>query len=226
MVFTLHVGAALLLGTLIGLEREAGRHPAGLRTNALVCVGAALFVCLGQMFDIDHKQPLQIAANIVTGVGFLGAGVIMREGASVRGMNTAATLWCSAALGALCGSGFVVEATVGTGVVLVINACLRPVHSYFERRAEMIEQVATVYRARFTCQRVHEGAVRAAVLRHVAAEKNATLRGMSVCDDGPERLRIEAEIYTPFRNDAFLNHLVSWVGAEAGVTAVHWDRKE
>src|SRR5437016_1090036 len=96
--FTLHVGAALLLGTLVGLEREVGRHPAGLRTNALVCVGAALFVCLGRLLDPAHPPP-QIAANIVTGVGFLGAGVIMKEGASVRGMNTAATVWGSAAVG-------------------------------------------------------------------------------------------------------------------------------
>src|SRR5262249_53696452 len=161
------------------------------RTNALVCVGAALFICLARLIDPANPPP-QIAANIVTGVGFLGAGVIMKEGASVRGMNTAATVWCSAALGALCGSGFLREAVIGSVMVLLVNTALRPVHAYFERHAEMIERAPTVYRARITCQRSHEGAVRASVLRQVDAEKNATLRGMAVGDGGPERVCIEA----------------------------------
>jgi putative Mg2+ transporter-C (MgtC) family protein len=83
--FTLNIGAALLMGMVIGLERQFRQHPAGLRTNTLVCVGAALFVSVGLL--IDHESsPTRVAAQVVSGIGFLGGGVILREGFNVRGM--------------------------------------------------------------------------------------------------------------------------------------------
>ncbi len=107
-----NVGLALLLGPVIGLERQLRQHPAGLRTNALVSVGAALFVSLSSLLD-DKNSPTRIAAYVVSEIGFLGGGVILKEGINVRGMNTAATLWCTAAVGTLVGSGFGLHAVVG-----------------------------------------------------------------------------------------------------------------
>src|SRR5271154_5826230 len=101
--FTLNVGAAMLMGVALGLERQYRSHPAGLRTNSLVCVGAAMFVSLSGLMGVNDTR---IASYIVSGIGFLGGGVIIREGFNVRGMNTAATLWCSAAVGSLAGAGF------------------------------------------------------------------------------------------------------------------------
>ena len=103
--FLINLGAALLMGVAIGLERQFGGHPAGLRTNALVCVGAALFASLPGLWGHD-LSPDHMVGQIVTGVGFLGGGAILREGLNVNGMNTAATLWCSAAVGALTGAGY------------------------------------------------------------------------------------------------------------------------
>src|SRR5579872_3906396 len=103
--FTLNVAVALFLGVLIGLERQFRQHAAGLRTNALVCVGAALFVALGVMVE-PGAGTARVASYVVSGLGFLGGGVILREGFSVRGLNTAATLWCTGAVGALSGAGF------------------------------------------------------------------------------------------------------------------------
>src|SRR3974377_1721040 len=94
--FVLGIGAALAMGLAIGVERQLGQHPAGLRTNALVCVGAALFVSLSRLMD-HEASPTRIAAQVVSGIGFLGGGVILREGLNVKGMTTAATIWCSAA---------------------------------------------------------------------------------------------------------------------------------
>src|SRR6516225_3405891 len=110
--FVLDIGAAILMGVTIGLERQFGQHTAGLRTNALVCVGAALFVSLSGL-TADTNSPTRIASYVVSGIGFLGGGVILREGMSVKGMNTAATLWCSAAVGSLAGAGFLIEASFG-----------------------------------------------------------------------------------------------------------------
>jgi putative Mg2+ transporter-C (MgtC) family protein len=121
----LSVGVAFALATLIGAERQWRQRSAGLRTNVLVAIGAAAFVTLGEHLN-GVVGTTQIAAYVVSGVGFLGAGVIMKDGAHVRGLNTAATLWCSAAVGALSGAGLAAEACVLTLAVLGGNTLLRP----------------------------------------------------------------------------------------------------
>ena len=98
------IATALVLGVIIGFERQWHRRPAGLRTNALVAVGSAGFVLISALMN-GENSPTRIAAQVASGIGFLGAGVILREGLSVRGLNTAATLWCSAAVGSLAGLG-------------------------------------------------------------------------------------------------------------------------
>src|SRR5258708_6342249 len=107
-MFAINIAAALVMGIAIGLERQFRQHAAGLRTNALISVGAALFVSVGRM--VDHESsPTRVAAQVVSGIGFLGGGVILREGLNVRGLATAATMWCSAAVGTLAGLGFLVQ---------------------------------------------------------------------------------------------------------------------
>jgi putative Mg2+ transporter-C (MgtC) family protein len=101
--FVLNTGAALLMGVAIGLERQWRQHSAGLRTNALVALGAALFVSLSILMDDTHS-PTRIASYVVSGLGFLGGGVILRNGLTVKGLNTAATIWCSGAVGTSVGS--------------------------------------------------------------------------------------------------------------------------
>src|SRR5437016_1824211 len=93
LFFALKTGIALVLGSVLGFERQYGGHVAGLRTNALVSVGSALFVSLSSLFGNNPLvEPTRMASYVITGIGFLGGGVIMREGMNVRGMNTAATL--------------------------------------------------------------------------------------------------------------------------------------
>ena len=94
VTFALNTGTALLLGMAIGLERQYRQHTAGLRTNTLVCLGAALFVSL-PTFLPGESSPTRIAAQVVSGIGFLGGGVILREGLNVRGLATAATMWAT-----------------------------------------------------------------------------------------------------------------------------------
>lgn len=123
---------AFALGTLIGVERQYRQRSAGLRTNTLVAVGAAAFVDIAQRLAGD-AEAVRVISYVVSGIGFLGAGVIMKEGLNVRGLNTAATLWCSAAVGAAAGSDLVVEAVLITVFVLAGNTLLRPVVTWIER---------------------------------------------------------------------------------------------
>jgi putative Mg2+ transporter-C (MgtC) family protein len=126
------VVVAFALATLIGAERQWRQRSAGLRTNVLVAVGAAAFVSLGLRLN-GAAAASQIAAYVVSGVGFLGAGVIMKDGGQVSGLNTAATLWCSAAVGALSGVGLAVEAATLTLAVLAGNTLLRPLVNAINR---------------------------------------------------------------------------------------------
>lgn len=125
--------AAFVLGALIGLERQYRQRNAGLRTNVLVAVGAAVFVDLANRMG-GVPSAVHVIAYVVSGVGFLGAGTIMKEGADVRGLNTAATLWGSAAVGSCAGAGMPVEAALATLFVLSANTLLRPVVNWINSR--------------------------------------------------------------------------------------------
>jgi putative Mg2+ transporter-C (MgtC) family protein len=132
---TLRLLLAAGLGAAIGVERELQRKPAGLRTNILIAVGAALFTTVSMQLAYGGGTPDRIAAQIVTGVGFLGAGSILRSGHNVHGMTTAATIWVNAAVGMAAGAGEYAMATVATVITLVVLVLLPPLESYFERRA-------------------------------------------------------------------------------------------
>ncbi len=129
-VFALRLLLALGLGSCIGLERQFQHHEAGLKTNALVAAGSAMFVMMASFFG----EPDRIVAQIMPGIGFLGAGMIMRDGFHVRGLNTAATLWCSASIGTLAASGHPVTAIIGAAVIVSANVLLRMVAGWVERR--------------------------------------------------------------------------------------------
>lgn len=142
---------AFVLGALIGFERQYRQRTAGLRTNVLVAVGAALFVDIAMRYHALHggtPSPLHVVAYVVSGVGFLGAGVIMREEGNIRGINTAATLWGSAAVGVAAGVGMLIEAVLGTLFVLSANTLLRPIVNAINRKpldVESVEVTNTVY---------------------------------------------------------------------------------
>jgi putative Mg2+ transporter-C (MgtC) family protein len=114
---------SLLLGSLIGVERALRKHPAGLHTGALVALGSAAYVVAGTLVG-DASGPARVAGQVVTGVGFLCAGVILHQGATVRGLNTAATVWCCSAVGVLAGLGLNTWAALTTLLVLIANIVL------------------------------------------------------------------------------------------------------
>lgn len=137
--FAIRLLVGFFLAVGIGIERQWLKTRSILKTNVLVTLGSAMFVMLSIMTPGD-ASPTRISAQIVSGVGFLGGGVILREGASVRGINTAATLWCAAAIGTLVGSGYLVQAYVSTLAVVGANLLLRPLVEAFKRQSEAESQ--------------------------------------------------------------------------------------
>jgi putative Mg2+ transporter-C (MgtC) family protein len=222
--FSLNVGAAVLMGMVIGLERQLRQHPAGLRTNALVCVGAALFVSLSTLIAPESDRT-RVAGQVVSGIGFLGGGVILREGLNVRGMSTAATLWCSAAVGVLAGAGLLAEAAIGTAVILLIHVVLRPVVVLIDAHMKTATAVETSYRLRVVSNTQDVAVIRTIILRHVNGHPAMTVQGLAVQDsDKPGATAVVADIFSHERNDKFLNDLVSRLSLEHCVTAVSWER--
>jgi putative Mg2+ transporter-C (MgtC) family protein len=123
------------LGAAIGLEREYRRKPAGLRTNILIAVGSALLTILSIVIGGAGATPDRIAAQIVTGIGFLGAGAILRSGKRVLGLTTAATIWVNAAIGIAAGAGEFQTASIAAGITLIVLVLIPPIETYFDRRA-------------------------------------------------------------------------------------------
>jgi putative Mg2+ transporter-C (MgtC) family protein len=122
------------LGAAVGIEREYRQKPAGLRTNMLIALGSALFTMVSIQIAQSGGTPDRIAAQIVTGIGFLGGGAILRNGNNVHGMTTAATIWVNAAVGMAAGAGYYAMAATTTFITLIVLAVLPPIEAYFERR--------------------------------------------------------------------------------------------
>lgn len=139
LVFRLTMG--LLLGAIIGFERELHRQPAGFRTHTLVALGAALFTVISAYaFSGDSVDPTRIAAQIVTGIGFIGAGTILQHRGSIRGLTTAASLWAVAAIGMAAGAGMLVVAVIGTILALAVLSLLDRFEAFASRRLRLSEE--------------------------------------------------------------------------------------
>lgn len=130
-LFALRVSLATIAGLIIGLEREIQGKEAGLKTNALVALGASIFILMSVEFEGDKYVDItRVVGQVVVGIGFIGAGTILQKGKEVKGLTTAATIWCSAATGCLAGFGMYTELGIVCGIILIINL----VFGYIEHR--------------------------------------------------------------------------------------------
>lgn len=133
--FLLRIGAALVAGLLIGIEREIQNKNAGLKTNGLVALGASVFVLVSLNFrGEEYVDTTRVIGQIVTGIGFIGAGVILHKGTVVRGLTTAATVWCSAGAGCLAAIGQFAELSVLVGLIVFVNVVFGPVDKYIRNK--------------------------------------------------------------------------------------------
>ena len=132
--FLFNLSICFLLSFFIGFERQYRKRIIGLRTTILVSLGAFLFVTFS--FSVGSSDISRIASQVVTGIGFLGAGVILKDGKKIRGLTTAATLWCDAAIGVLCAGGSLFEAILGTLIILFANIILRYVNKFINNLSD------------------------------------------------------------------------------------------
>ncbi|TXK20057.1 MgtC/SapB family protein [Homoserinibacter sp. GY 40078] len=223
---------ALALGAVIGLERQWRLRTAGIRTNALVAVGSALFVIMGStgFGTMAAADPTRVAAQVVSGIGFLGAGVILRDGANIRGLTTAATLWCAAAVGMLAGAGMTVMALIGAGAIVATNTGLRPlgmaINRHHGRDALPPHNdslvAATDYVVEVSTTEKNELRMRAMVL-HALDRPEFTLRSLNVRHGKNSRLVVVAGISAPERaGTAGLESLMQHISLDPKVSSTRW----
>ena len=220
--FLLRLGAALLMGAVVGLERQWRQRMAGTRTTALVSAGAAAFVMCAFMVRDPSRSEAQIVSYVVSGVGFLGAGVIFKDAGSVRGLNTAATIWCSAAIGAISGLGNLLHALILVVAVLCTNVFLRPLaYRLYPAQVSSEEQEVT-YGFELICRPEDEAHMRALMLQ---AMSRSPLTLTSLCSEdieGTNKMKVTSRIRGLGRQDAALEQLVVRLSLEAGVSSVSW----
>jgi putative Mg2+ transporter-C (MgtC) family protein len=220
--FVLRLGAALLLGACVGLERQWRQRMAGTRTNALVSAGASAFVMCAFMVRDTTRSEAQIVSYVVSGVGFLGAGVIFKDAGSVRGLNTAATLWCSAAIGAISGLGHPLNALILAAAVLVTNVILRPLAYKLYPAQSAGEEQEVTYGFELVCRQEDEAHMRALLLQAMS-RSSLTLTALRSEDiEGTPKTKVASQIRGLGRQDAALEQLVERLSLEAGVSSVSW----
>jgi len=220
--FAIRLAVALLLGALVGLERQWRQRMAGTRTNALVAAGASAFVMAGGLLDNDPSAAGRIASYVVSGVGFLGAGVIFKDGVNVRGLNTAATIWCSAAMGVLSGFGYWYLALLLAVAVVLTNTVLRPLTYLLHPVLPAAEPVETLYEIVLACRTSNETHLRTLLITTIT-QAAANLQAIhSEDEEGSDRTRLRAEISTHGRKNDEVERIAMRLSLEPGVTSLSW----
>lgn len=215
---------AFVLGGLIGFERQVRQRTAGLRTNTLVAVGAAVFVDLASRLA-GHDGAVHVVAYVVSGIGFLGAGAIMKQGANITGLNTAATLWGSAAVGACAGSSLIGEALMAALFVLASNTLLRPVVNRINRRPINEETSEATYRFYAICRRDVQAEVLEKLVEVLEAA-NYPVRDIDQHAFGQTDAEIQATLYATAVDSSELDKVAGEMEALYGVKQAFWNTAE
>lgn len=214
------LSVAFILGSIIGFERQYRQRTAGLRTNVLVCVGAAIFVDLALRMG-DQASALRVVSSVVSGVGFLGAGVIMRDGGQVQGINTAATLWASAAIGACAGLGLLIEAVMGSMFILSANTLLRPLVNYVNRLPVKAASSEVTNRIDIIIPRdQRRDAVQA--LEDILNANNYPLSEIDIKQFSEEEIKIQATLMATSISNEHMENLISLLNAEPSIQQAFW----
>lgn len=208
------------LGTLIGAERQFRQRNAGLRTAVLVAVGASAFVDLGMRLT-GGDGAVRTVAYVISGIGFLGAGVIMKEGMNVRGLNTAATLWCSAAVGAFAGADLPLEACFVTAAVLAGNTLLRPLVNLIDRVPIDESQTEATYEIQVTTDAETAGPVRDLVVEHLEAA-NYPVGSVETEERGEKQVEVVATLTATAVDAKELDAVVEALARQPRVRHATW----
>ena len=216
--FLIRISICFILSIIIGIERQYRHRMVGLRTNVLVSLGAFMFMIVS--FGVSTSDKTRIAAQIVSGIGFLGAGVILRDGNRIKGLNTAATLWCVAAIGVLTASGMVFEAAVGTFLVLISNIFLRFISHKIMEKIKLNKKEKCIID--ITCKKNVEVLVRTTISK-IVASNSLNLSKLEKEEVNEEVVKIRAVIVTS--RSLIVEEMVNTIGVNPDIISILWEHQ-
>lgn len=216
--FLIRIGVSVLLSFCIGLERQWRRRAIGLRTNVLVCIGSFLFVSFSMQTNANDVS--RIAAQVVSGIGFLGAGVILKDKANIKGLNTAATLWCNAAIGTLCAAGLIMEAMIGTIFILFANIILRNITQKLNMNYTAKLKYEQ-YKLKVICNEDKEFLIRN-IISQSANKDDMILINMENMDLEDSKVKIYATFKIATDKTKLMEELINRIVIEPGIVSSGW----
>lgn len=217
---SLNLLCALLLGAIVGIERQWRQLHTGLTTHALVSLGAAAYCALP--FLIDAGPDIRMGGQVVTGIGFLGAGLIMRDGLNVRGLNTSATVWATGAVGVLAGYGRLLEATEATGLLLLVNIALPRLGWLVDHHAPENVEIERFYVVELRCRAPDEALVRKLLLQAMNVRKLRLHSLESYVIEGSSSVEVDAVVYSARQEDQLVETLVGELSLSPSVFFSRW----
>ncbi len=218
--FLFQIIVCFLLSSCIGVERQYRRRLVGLRTIILVSLGAFLFVRFSYAFP--ESDMTRVAAQVVAGIGFLGAGVIIKDNKSVKGLTTAATLWCAAAIGILCAANLLFEAAVGTLLVLFTNIVLRTVNIKINELSGNINY--NMYSFNIVCEEDSENAV-LKTIREIVRKHSSIINNIVTNEIEDGNIKIELSLVDNSNNDSVSNDIMQKIAGRKDIISISLDKK-
>ena len=210
--FIIRISICFILSILVGIERQYRHKTVGLRTNVLVSIGAFMFVSVSfNSLDTDYTR---IAAQVVSGIGFLGAGVILRDGNRIKGLNTAATLWCVSAIGVLTAFGLIIEATIGTLFILLSNILLRLISHKIMNKVKTQENCVID----IICDKDEERIIRNLIIK-LTNQYNLTMKGFQKIKLDNNQVNLKINIIS---NDKFyFDEIAKYITTSSNIDSIY-----
>lgn len=224
--FSIRLVIAIVLGFIVGLERQWTKHQAGILTNVIVCVGAYAYSAFSYIAAGDNVDVTRVAAQVVSGIGFLGAGLIIRDGTNIRGLSTAATIWTTAAVGVLCTLENIWFSVIVAVAIVILHLLLHPLSDYVNRKnhynKEKEDRGECTYKITIVCAENSEVDIRSHLVRTIRAKNDVLLHTLESNETDDKNIKIRAYITTPHKNDDVVESLLIHIGKDEGIISAGW----
>lgn len=214
------------LGMLIGAERQLTKHRTGILTNVIVCVGSFAFTAFSYLAKDGSSDVTRIAAQIVSGIGFLGAGVIISDGTKIKGINTAASIWASASVGILCCLDRWWFAAMVAGTIVLAHIVIHPITEFITKKQEYnkgkSDKLETFYRISIVCSEENADEIKKNIIEYFRELDDVLLRNLEMSDVDGGNVKVRAEISTKRKNNELVEHIITHVGKHEDIISTGW----
>ncbi len=224
--FIIRIALAAVLGVFMGLERQLTNHVTGILTNVIVCVGSFAFTAFSYLGFTDGVDLTRVAAAIVSGIGFLGAGVILSDGTKVKGLTTAASIWASAAVGILCCLDRIWFAIIVAVTIVISHLILHPLSEFINKtqryNKEKLKNQEAFYKISIVCTEDNADEIKTHIVQYIRDLDNILLRKLDMVgtDNGNER--ITAEVSTKKKDNELIEKIITHVGKHENIVSTGW----